>query len=420
MNLTKAFSPTLPGGLAPACQERDLAKVTSSLDSLTRPCAWTKSFDKTSIKVLEGPLLGTCLAEMTGAPPEPVQPGLQPKNARPHTPLLCSEEPRRHRVPGPICADASDVAKRSVRSDSPCAPSATTSKPEETHFACVPRKLPEQTRTIVDRETLCRIGQQKDPDNVLSRRKQPTRAITNLKRNANMEKRSGSPSVGPRPHREWIRELSQRAVRPVTGESATGFPPKRKRVTASASEHRSTAGADRFPGPTADLDVIRQGYGSDASSLAVRTFPASCATPLDGQRYPQELLAQLANHTEPPSSTKRQSPVPETDRKRLPVPREAGPESISAEPARSADAPLPAKEKPQPGADTVAVNEAEHATQVGLDQVPLRRPRSVPGLVRHHSPLVEEVPSSDEQLSTLAANIQRILDEEARRHGIDV
>jgi hypothetical protein len=44
----------------------------------------------------------------------------------------------------------------------------------------------------------------------------------------------------------------------------------------------------------------------------------------------------------------------------------------------------------------------------------------MPGLVRHHTPLVEELPSSDEQLSTLAANIQRILDEEARRHGIDV
>jgi hypothetical protein len=55
-----------------------------------------------------------------------------------------------------------------------------------------------------------------------------------------------------------------------------------------------------------------------------------------------------------------------------------------------------------------------------LQAVSVRRLPSIPSLVRHHTPLVENVPSSDEQLSTLAANIQRILDEEARRHGIDV
>jgi hypothetical protein len=81
---------------------------------------------------------------------------------------------------------------------------------------------------------------------------------------------------------------------------------------------------------------------------------------------------------------------------------------------------MPAKERPQTAVDTVAVNEAEHATHFGPHHVPLMRPRSVSGLVRHHSPLVEGVPNSDEQLNTLAANIQRILDEEARRHGIDV
>ncbi len=393
-----------------------MAKVTSSLDSLTRPCAWTKSFDKASIRVLDGPILGTCLAEMTGAPRELVQPASQ-SNARPRPPLPCSEESRRRRVRGSICADASNVAKKSVRTVSPCSSSGRTSKPEEAHFAGRPRKLPEQNRTTVDRETLFQIAQQNTPDSALNSRKQATSAIPHLK---NHSKHDECPSGVPPAQRERIRELSQPAVRPVTGESATGFLPKRKRVSASAFERAAAAGGERTQAPTADHNVVQQGLGSNASSVAARKLPAAWSTHIDGQRYPQELLAQLASHTEPPSSAKGQTPVPDPDRDRLPTPREAKPESISAQPARAADTPLPAKGTPQPASGTEAVNESEHATQVGLERVSSRRPRLVPGLVRHHSPLVEEVPSSDEQLSTLAANIQRILDEEARRHGIDV
>jgi hypothetical protein len=418
MKLATAFSLALPGGHAPACQERDLGKATSSSEALTRSCAWTKSLCTASIKVHEGPLLGTCLAEMTGATPEP----LQPKDeARPRPTLACAEETRRRGVRDSNCIDADHVAKSSGRSDSPCAPSAKGSEREAAHFSCRPRTLPEQTQTVVDRETLRRIAQHKDSENVLSLRKPGTSAISHLKRTASTDIREVSPTAAARVHREWIRQLSQRAVLPVKGQSAEGFLPKGKRESVSVSERKYTASENLIQGPTADLDLTqKQAHSANASSLAASAFPPSWSTPLDGQQYPQERLAHLASGLEPPSFVKKQSPVAEPDRKRLPVPPTARSVSIPADQERSDNDRPPSQNKLQSASDSVAVNQLEHTTQPGLEPVPVRRPRSIPGLVRHHTPLVEEVPSCDEQLSTLAANIQRILDEEARRHGIDV
>jgi hypothetical protein len=52
--------------------------------------------------------------------------------------------------------------------------------------------------------------------------------------------------------------------------------------------------------------------------------------------------------------------------------------------------------------------------------MPIPRIPAIPELVRRHGPAAESIPDRDGDLSVLSANIERILDEEARRHGIDV
>ena len=56
----------LPGGNAPACWQRELTRQTSKLESLQRLCIWLRPFIETRPKLRKGPLLGDCLTELTG------------------------------------------------------------------------------------------------------------------------------------------------------------------------------------------------------------------------------------------------------------------------------------------------------------------------------------------------------------------
>jgi len=63
----------LPGGSAPACWQRALTRQTSQLESLQRMCVWLRPIIETRPKLRKGALWGDCLTELTGQAVQPEQ-----------------------------------------------------------------------------------------------------------------------------------------------------------------------------------------------------------------------------------------------------------------------------------------------------------------------------------------------------------
>ncbi|MGE0883018.1 MAG: hypothetical protein AB7P14_05710 [Blastocatellales bacterium] len=56
--------PALAGGQSPACWQRQLAKMTGRQSLLQKACSWIEPLNTVKIKLRRGPLLGSCLSEL--------------------------------------------------------------------------------------------------------------------------------------------------------------------------------------------------------------------------------------------------------------------------------------------------------------------------------------------------------------------
>jgi hypothetical protein len=65
--------PALAGGRAPACWQRKLASAARKHDLLPRACGWVKSLNSVAIKLRPGPLLGSCLADLAAGQAQPAE-----------------------------------------------------------------------------------------------------------------------------------------------------------------------------------------------------------------------------------------------------------------------------------------------------------------------------------------------------------
>lgn len=81
----------LASGRAPSCWKQEVEKATTTAGRLERACAWMQTLHPKT-KLRPGPLLGTCLAELMGEPPAsedsapPRRILEQPRTRPPHTP----------------------------------------------------------------------------------------------------------------------------------------------------------------------------------------------------------------------------------------------------------------------------------------------------------------------------------------------
>jgi len=400
MKSVPAFSLALAGGRAPVCQQRELSKAASAPEAQARACSWTKSFSAASIKVHEGPLFGSCLTDLT-ASPEPSSRESQARGqTKPRRFLECAQESRRHRALASKGPDANDVLREPACPDIPPATPRTGHKQATVDSFCKQRSLPGHTPRTVDAETVRRISEDSGSGSPLSadRRATPPASTRRKSEHAGKGVEAVRP-LGASSQKEWMRQVATRAVNSLIGEMGRNFP----------------------------VDSNWKRPESADASLLESEFSAPWSTSLDGQRFPLERLSRLASDFEPLSSTAENPPRAASGRKpSRPTAPSAFPTSHThaipgGDASSNLEEALAEHKKEELTHDNVAAGQlARTTTPTRLEQMPTPRIPVIPGLVRHHSPLVEQVPSDDEALSMLSANIQRILDEEARRHGIDV
>jgi hypothetical protein len=133
---------------------------------------------------------------------------------------------------------------------------------------------------------------------------------------------------------------------------------------------------------------------------------------LDGQRFAIEELTRLAGNlggvsTKAPAFAQKRAVHAASD---------ATSDDISThlEPVANQSPVTP------PRAELMRGPEAHRRSSARYEQMPIPRIPAIPELVRRHGPAAESIADREGDLSILSANIERILDEEARRHGIDV
>ena len=224
--------------------------------------------------------------------------------------------------------------------------------------------------------------------------------------------RSGeAPPATPGAHREWLRRLVHRAQQTFIAEV-----PVVTTVAAAAPILNDAA----------------------AASDATATFAAAAATLLDGPEAAAELLRRWHDHS-PPGDAGRRAAAPSPSRSAeqhsaahagaFPaVPRR----DATTRANRAADADLSLQVAPfVPDASALATGAVELRRETAVLEVirplpPLIPPqvigRTVPpaAAATARRGTTSEAFDADEDLDQLAAKIKRILDEEARRYGIDV
>ena len=419
------FHEVLAGGRTPSCQQRHLGRTTALLGAIPRACEWVKELSSATLPVSQEPLWGACLAELTGLPPQRAvqEPELRcPKARRMGQSIGIERETlSTDRVAGKRASQLASAAP--VKSSRRSHPRSTRKV-----FAC-DQNLPRPVSKIVDLETLRKIsnftGTVPQPRSGMRAVPQPTSGGGAFS-NSLASVRSIPLRAASAPAQEWIREIAAKASRPliVTLAGRTAAKDRRKSVPAT-SQVLGTSCSELAPA-TASLSA-------EATPAVEQQLAAQWSSLCEGPSVPTEELARLAADVRFDSQT-TSGPAAGLAKKR---PQSATPSSFPTFPTSSGyvlDEPFANEADPlerfvaarsdalsplEPLVNrTVPVAPVAQPLPSSHEQLPIARIPPTPGLVRHHGPW--ETTSGDDELNILAANIERILDEEARRHGIDV
>lgn len=410
----------LAGGRAPTWWERTMVHRTAWLNGLRRDCAWIETLSAMRVRLRDGPLLGSGLAALTAQGPRPGEP--LPQVAQPG------------RAPGPT----------HPRVREPAQPSPPRSPGEARPADQMPGKAPSR------RSALPPLQQEPTASHAALARLAGG-AVPDVERSSAFHQQAGetlepgtsaSPQISQEAgdHRDWLHQVAQR-------------------VTHSLRQD----GPDRSPG-RASLDPPEAGEGPPVAEL--------WAKPLDGLPASADLLTRLAG-----------APVADADRpgreaSRWEVGRPAASSDWLARPAGvpgadndgsaykapieplSGRAPvIPPRNQlttqttkdhylwqtgelaPTEGTPAAAIPPSTSRrediggglaspTRIAPPKAASLLPPLLPPQVASGppSPVTAAIVQQDgrqeeateEDLSALAAKVKRILDEEARRHGIDV
>lgn len=384
----------LSGGRAPRSWLRGIARAVDSLRVLRRATAWLGPLAVERPRLREEPLLGRSLAEIALREP----------------PAAVSEAEARHPAKKLPSHSAGRTAPRARRETVPFSRKerseniAVEERGSERAAAPEPLNLPRRVR----RDLLARqAGEIRDlPQTAPS--------------SAPLPRPSTKPEAPPavprdsKTRRGWLRNLSHRAAR----RTASWDLPEP---------------VEREPLSEVTGKVEKKGFVESAPVSASR--PADpWETPLQGEQAPPDLLRLLAA---PPSAKPRPEAVSRAPERPASSPSQPAP---SARPDKAgsglppADRIIPSAPPPPPGParedGPAPTADARIPSLSGLldaalppllppkdagAPAPWKAPAQVPALVGR-----PDAETPEEDLGRLAANLKRILDEEARRHGIDV
>ncbi len=396
---------------------RSYLREAGKLPNLKRSGSWALAFSKEKPRLNEGPLFGSSLEELTGAEPA------QAKN--PQKPTRRggrAEEPPTLPAPSPRGLNVARVFRR-----------------EEPRELAPPRLLPAEAKT----EDIARWagGKTEAAERPQRRRRESPaarRLVPDQEAVADHRREVATRSRRPLSVAGMPRELSAREESPEARGRSSRTPspaasePREKKNAAGeeASSHRRPGAAPmvepREPAPRDPLSSLpRQGgRGNDPWGTLV-----------SGAQAPRTLLDVPTKENLPKASSKRSTPLRRNPLAKplvpgepnSPVPNEANVSPFSR--ARSSAPTFDSHEgRPSPFAPIAADPLSPHTAASPLGPFPNASSpdralvESLEG-VPSFSPL-EAFPfapsSSPDDLSDLAAKIERILADEARRHGIDV
>jgi hypothetical protein len=453
----------LGGGGAPRAFRRQLARTVGGTGDPRRGTAWLRELAAIQPRLRSGPLFGGTLAELTGgeAPAAGAALPVVRRGAMPGT-----DAGRRERSPRPSLRSRGP-SRRGPESGNPPATGAAPAWPREVSPGPDGGRPPAAMRTseapAPRRALAALLGLAQRADrNLLERLSTAARALPAADLNQGGRPRPGPfpapvpgrgghpapvplapltplapPAPGAAAEARWRRDLSRRAqpVRRAGGTATTAAAPGPTRARAGGAEEAEEAEG---------AEGTNQG---SAANPATDHAAAPWQTPLNGERAPREILDRFlsasvgagAGGSRPVamgSPARPESTTPEihpTRRTPAPAPRPgAGPTRaarVDAAAPRSGSLPLAASSV----ADAARAPAADLAAATGpllvpppslppflqinsATEVALRRPAgegpSGPGI----PPRVPAALPEDD----LAVRIDRLLAEEARRHGIDV
>lgn len=384
----------LSGGRAPRSWLRGIARAVDPLRGLRRATAWLGPLATERPRLREEPLLGRSLAEI--ALREPPAAGSEAEARHPAKKLpsrpagRTTPRGRRETVPFSRKERSENIAVEERGSERAVAPG--------------PLNLPQRAgRDLLARQA----GEIRDLPQTASS-------------SAPLPRPSAKPEAPPavprdsKTRRGWLRNLSHRAHRTLSWDLQE--PVERVRASEAAVE-----------------TVEKKGFVESSPGSASR--PADpWETPLQGEQAPPDLLRRL---TAPPPAKPRPQAVDRAPERPASSPSQPAPSDrpdtagsglASAErivPSVPPPPPGPAREDgPAPTADA-RVPSLSGLLDAALPPLlppkdagapaPWKAPAQVPALVGR-----PDAETPEEDLGRLAANLKRILDEEARRHGIDV
>ncbi len=395
---------------------RAYLREAGKLPDLKRSGGWALAFSQEKPRLNEGPLFGSSLGELTGAEATQTKPQQRParRGGRAEEPLT-----------SPTSSPSGDSLRRTFRREQPGEPAPPKSLPNEAPALDLARWAGEKAE----------VGQKQERrkrESPASGRQMPDqKAAADHRRE--VATRSRRPlSVAGMPRELSGREESSEAHERMSPQPSPAASDRRLKQApadlAAFSHSRSGAAPTIEPGEPAPRDPLsslpRQGgRGNDPWGTLV-----------SGAQAPRTLLDVPTKENLPKASPKRTAP-PRPNRYTEPLsPGEASPSPNAANVSpfshdRSSAPTFDSHEgRPSPFAPIAADPLAPHSTASPLGPFPNASSpdralaESLQG-VPSFSPL-EAFPfapsSSPDDLSDLAAKIDRILVDEARRHGIDV
>src|SRR6266498_486285 len=440
----------LGGGKAPSYWRRTLSRETHRLVMVLRTCGWVKAVAEVQPSFLEKPLFGACLAEITSrdirqSDVSTTQPSQTPRHLK--DPTFGSRKGNRETADGTRASES--LRPRAQRPDISAASVVTEASQRSTHSAGTfhPRSQDDESGYAQRRSRSDKVSQlptQADASllkrlagtavDVSKQKQNSSNQLSSLPRNRSA---SLSPvSITSQQHKDWRSLVAYRAATTWLRHKPSGTAPV---PTSPASFD------DLVKEPTPALNVLP-------------LLEGQWATPLYGQRIAPEILGRLAKH----SGVNGVHAVSGTTRSKVDSPDNHNPSSASSQ--FSGQVPSTAKrasgnDELNPGAkpfqeifrerdQRLLISETDRAfgSQANANtsertsssqnfappaltpSMPQLLPPAVPGAVvssiaahtSRQGALRDEVKAQDKDLSLLAAQMKRILDEEARRHGIDV
>lgn len=190
----------LRGGQTPVCWRKDLSQKTASITAMRRACNWVGEIAAISPKLCDGSLFGDCLADLTR--PADTSPQPEPEPARPPRKRLVKTEETARAVPQK--PEKGSYPSLPSRSKSDCdAPAKSRRRSFQPGEVC-PAQSVTRVQPEADRSLLCRLaGDQDVVDTANQRSGEKSRRGSNTTQPVSADKMKS--------HRDLLCHLAERA-----------------------------------------------------------------------------------------------------------------------------------------------------------------------------------------------------------------